>query len=188
MPFKRFFPLSSLWSGLFFLLGCSGASESEQGEDRGFRVSDPDHLYFKNTQIRDYRATEDTERYRTIYLHDLMANDTSGLDLLLVDNWIRSQAFLEFAQEPASKAEEKSTLRFYENEAGGPKQIFSSQQLEDAIALRAFYDALGRNTEICVEGFQPLPYCLPGGGKLRKGMRATIADFVKLTQLNDRNR
>lgn len=85
------------------LLVCCSACEGNTAARKAARganfVPDPNHLYFKNTRARHYRAEEITNR-ATIYRHDALFRSEARLFPVLIDNWLQDRAILRFETVP----------------------------------------------------------------------------------------
>ena len=80
---------------IFACEGNTAARKTARGENF---VSDPDHLYFKNTRARHYAAEEVAER-ATIYRHDALFASDANLRPALIDNWLQDRAVVRFELE-----------------------------------------------------------------------------------------
>lgn len=87
---------------LAFLLACEGNTAARKAARGPNFVSDPDHIYFKNTRARNYRAEEIAER-ATIYRHDKLFNSAARLRPTLIDNWLQDRAIIRFEVDSLSK-------------------------------------------------------------------------------------
>jgi len=80
---------------LLALIACDGNTAARKAAKGPYYVSDPDHLYFKNTRLRHYNADESRQE-ATVYRHaDLLASQAALIPVLL-DNWLADQATLRF--------------------------------------------------------------------------------------------
>ncbi len=91
--------LLSLPLFLLLLPSCTGDTASRRAARGEFYVSDPDHLYFKNTRARNYRAEEVAEKL-TLYYHDELSAAKSRLELVITDNWLTDDARLTVVLRP----------------------------------------------------------------------------------------
>lgn len=192
---------------LFCLVNCGDSAPT--GPKVGQRVSDPDHLYFKNIRIRAYQVAEDEASYRTHYLHKGFRKDTLDLQLVLVDNWIQSRAFLALGHsiqrtqtDQSGDASQQATagvvtpnangisgssgkIIFLRYEEDKPEIIFTSDGLNDAAALAKLKQMLSANSRICYQiDADKQEHCLPVGGPSRQAIQETIRDYLALTQLD----
>lgn len=90
---------------LFSLFACEGDTAARKAARGPHFVSEPDHLFFKNTRLRHYQA-EEAQGAPTSYRHDkLLASEATLLPVLL-DNWLEDQASLRFdvRRSPAEQA------------------------------------------------------------------------------------
>ncbi len=78
-----------------FLLTCEGKTAARKAARGENFVSDPDHLYFKNTRARYYAAEEIVQR-ATIYRHDGLFASEANLRMALIDNWLQDRAVIRF--------------------------------------------------------------------------------------------
>lgn len=175
--------------GLFFA-ACQGDSRQSYGDATGLHVSEADHLFFKNTRLRYYRAQEDEASKMTYYFHEKLAADTFPLQLYLVDNWIHSKAFLalknkgEAAPQDLKEAVGIQLIAYQQN---SNQLVFTSDELGDIPALFRFRAALERGDRICFnQSSSGLQSCLPITATFRRAWGETIADFLNLTQLEQR--
>lgn len=81
------------------LLACDGNTAARKAARGTNFVADPDHIYFKNTRARHYRAEEVAQR-ATIYRHDDLFNSSARLRPVLIDNWLQDRALIRFETEP----------------------------------------------------------------------------------------
>lgn len=148
----------------------------------GLRVSDPDHLYFKNVRVNLYSAIEDNELHKTHYTHRKFKDNAVPVRLVIVDNWIHSRAYLKLAIENDIA---KGTILELGDEQG--KRFFSVEKLSDRKALNRLKAELSGNTQVCYVGMNviQLRYCFAVGSPAREALRVTILDFLKLTELED---
>lgn len=94
-----------LFSLLLFIVlccACEGNTAARKAARGPNFVSDPDHLYFKNTRIRHYQAEEVTNR-ATIFRHEALYNSDAQLRLVLIDNWLQDRALIRFELLPEIK-------------------------------------------------------------------------------------
>ncbi len=177
-----------LW--LLLLAACHREGAKEYGEDIGLRVSDPDHLYFKNTRLRHYQAVEDAVAYVTYYRHEKQAMDTFAYQLYLVDNWIRNKAYLLIAQGGDAPLQSRlltSPLHIMQYEQNSNQLLFTSDEVGDIPALFRLYRALGEGSRLCFSEAVAQPQsCLIAASPAHTAWRETIADFLNLTQLAQR--
>ncbi len=170
---------------------CQGDSRQSYGDATGLHVSEADHLFFKNTRLRYYRALEDEANKMTYYFHEKLAADTFPLQLYLVDNWIHGKAFLALKTKGKAAPQDlpaAAPLQFLAYEQNSNQLVFSSEELADIPALFRFRAALDKGGKICFQ--QPLETdranCLPTSATFRRAWNETIADFLQLTQLEQR--
>lgn len=183
-----FFALLLLLTLLF--TACQGDSQS-YGDTTGLHVSEADHLFFKNTRLRYYRALEDEASKMTYYFHEKLAADTFPLQLYLVDNWIHSKAFLVLKTKGETRPQDLpdvAPLQFLAYEQNGNQLIFSSEEIADIPALFRFRAALEKGSRICFRSpaETDAPNCLPTSTTFRRAWSETIADLLQLTQLEQR--
>ncbi|MCX8209873.1 MAG: hypothetical protein OTI34_02430 [Lewinella sp.] len=88
----KYLTLLLMLSFLFTCEGNTAARKVARGENF---VSDPDHLYFKNTRARHYAAEEIVQR-ATIYRHDGLFDSEANLRPTLIDNWLQDRAIIRF--------------------------------------------------------------------------------------------
>ena len=101
MPqFKLFLPLLPI---LLFLVACDGRARERRAARGPGYVSDPAHLFFRNTRARDYRSRE-PEAGVTIYEHDELVGSRAGLQPYIIDRWLEDRAELAFHQRPPQQA------------------------------------------------------------------------------------
>ena len=72
------------------LLACDGATRDRRAARGDTFVSDPDHLFFRNTRARDYREVT-LEEGINAYYHDEQEADP---ELVIVDYWLEDRAEL----------------------------------------------------------------------------------------------
>lgn len=89
---RKYLPLLLLLPFLFTCEGNTAARKAARGTNF---VSDPDHLYFKNTRARNYAAEEIPQR-ATIYRHGGLYGSEANLRLVLIDNWLQDRAIIRF--------------------------------------------------------------------------------------------
>ncbi len=89
---KHLLPLLLLFPILLTCEGNTAARKTARGTNF---VSDPDHLYFKNTRARHYAAAEITQR-ATIYRHGALFASAANLRPILIDNWLQDRAIIRF--------------------------------------------------------------------------------------------
>jgi hypothetical protein len=77
---------------------CEGNTAARKAARGANFVPDPNHLYFKNTRARHYRAEEITNR-ATIYRHDGLFESEAYLRPVLIDNWLQDRAVIRFEPE-----------------------------------------------------------------------------------------
>lgn len=175
---------------LLFFAACQADSSQSYGSAIGLRVSEADHLYFKNTRLRYYRAQEDEATKMTYYFHDKLANDTFGLQLYLVDNWIHNSAFLALKNKGKAAPQDLTEavgIQFIAYQQNSNQLVFTSDELGDIPALFRFRAALERGDRICYnQSSSKLQSCLPIAAAFRRAWGETIADFLNLTQLEQR--
>ena len=157
---------------------------SEKGDSpaTGLRVSEPDHLYFKNVRVNLYASIDDDELHLTRYVHRKFTDNESPVRLVLIDNWLHGRAYLE--AETSEGVENATVFRI-----GLPGQsgvVFDAEDLEDRKSLRVLKNELSGNAEVCYPGNTNMDnYCFPVGSPVREALRVTILDFLKLTTLED---
>lgn len=93
----KYLPLFLLLPLFFTCEGNTAARKAARGTNF---VSDPDHLYFKNTRARHYAAEEIAQR-ATIYRHDALFASEANLRPALIDNWLQDRAIIRF--EPSAE-------------------------------------------------------------------------------------
>jgi hypothetical protein len=91
---------------LFACEGNNAARKAARGENF---VSDPDHLYFKNTRARYYAAEEVAQR-ATIYRHANLFASEANLRPALIDNWLQDRAVIRFENKTATRGWQLETL------------------------------------------------------------------------------
>ena len=91
----------SLCFCLCLLLGsCEGDTRNRRAARGDDFVSDPDHLFFKNTRSRDYRSETLAEGVEAYY-HDEL---TESASYVIVDYWLEDRAELRKGGEVISLA------------------------------------------------------------------------------------
>lgn len=90
---KHLLPLLTL--PLLLLTACQGKTQERRAARGENYVPDADHLYFKNTRLREY-AAEDKAEGLTIYTHDDVLEGPARVVPILIDNWINDRARLRF--------------------------------------------------------------------------------------------
>lgn len=88
----KYLALLLLFPLVFACEGNTAARKAARGENF---VSDPDHIYFKNTRARHYAAEEITQR-ATIYRHDGLFESEANLRPIMIDNWLQDRAVIRF--------------------------------------------------------------------------------------------
>lgn len=74
---------------------CEGKTAARKAARGANFVPDPNHIFFKNTRARHYRAEEITNR-ATIYRHDGLFESEAHLRPVLIDNWLQDRAVIRF--------------------------------------------------------------------------------------------
>lgn len=75
---------------LLVILACDGRTRERRTARGENFVSDPDHLFFKNTRSRDYRSLV-LEEGVDAYYHDELRE---GEEAIIIDRWIEDRAVL----------------------------------------------------------------------------------------------
>lgn len=100
LPLSSPLRLVALLGLVFVLSDCDGDSRNRhaaRGEDY---VSDPDHLFFKNTRSRDYRSETISEGVDAYYHDDLQPPRT----YVIIDYWLEDRAELLVEEQKMSGA------------------------------------------------------------------------------------
>lgn len=84
---------------LVLCAACEGNTAARKAARGANFVPDPNHLFFKNTRVRHYRAEEVTNR-ATIYRHDGLFLSEAHLLPVLIDNWLQDRAIIRFETAP----------------------------------------------------------------------------------------
>lgn len=167
---------------LILLASCNGKQVSTPAT--GLRVSDPDHLYFKNVRVNQYASVDDHELHLTKFVHRKFREDNAmPLQLTLVDNWIHNLAFLELTGLPTI---DENKGAFFRMEGTGNVQVLTVTQLNDRPSLEQFGREIGGNARICyLENGASPEHCFAVGSPVRLALRETITDFLRLTRLEE---
>ena len=88
---------------LLLCSACEGNTAALKASRGTNFVPDPNHLFFKNTRARHYRAEEITNR-ATIYRHDGLFQSEANLRLVLIDNWLQDRAVIRLELTPELSA------------------------------------------------------------------------------------
>lgn len=80
---------------LLICCSCEGKTAARKAARGPNFVPDPNHLFFKNTRARHYRAEEVTNR-ATIYRHEGLFESEAHLRPVLIDNWLQDRAVIRF--------------------------------------------------------------------------------------------
>jgi hypothetical protein len=84
---------------LLLCCACEGNTAARKAARGANFVPDPNHIFFKNTRARHYRAEEITNR-ATIYRHDGLFESEAHLRPALIDNWLQDRAVIRFEYFP----------------------------------------------------------------------------------------
>jgi len=86
---------------LVLLTACDGNTAARKAARGENFVAAPNHIFFKNTRARHYRAEEIAER-ATIYRHDNLFDSDARLRPALIDNWLQDRALIRFETDPVT--------------------------------------------------------------------------------------
>ncbi|MEL7159842.1 MAG: hypothetical protein AAFN92_03720 [Bacteroidota bacterium] len=162
---------------LTFLVACEGGTAARKAAKGPYFVSDPDHLYFKNTRLRHYRADESRQEV-TVYRHDdLLASEARVLPILL-DNWLEDQATLRFdvRRDPAQDAVAEPFRLDVRQDAGWESLRLSVPPTNEEVAELRRYLSTNRELRV-VMGLDTLA---PFPGEARATAKEVLDDYLRL--------
>lgn len=154
--------------------GNTAARKAARGDDF---VSDPDHLFFKNTRLRNYDADERREDV-TVYRHDDLWNSEAILLPAILDYWLEDRAALRFEVRTEQGEEARpQPFRLDLNRPSGWETLplTSPPTLEEINRLRAHL-ATQQDLRI-VMGLDTLN---PFPGDSRKDAKVILEDYLRL--------
>ena len=166
---QKYLPLLLLLPVLLACEGNTAARKAARGENF---VSDPDHLYFKNTRAHHYAAEEITQR-ATIYRHDGLFKSEANLRPTLIDNWLQDRAIIRF-EAPETMPDWK--LQSFTNEVWGVVKLSVPPTNKE---LHALNDLLLTKDELRLSSpTDTLPAFPTASG--RTEARAVLNDYLRL--------
>lgn len=155
-----------------FLLTCEGNTAARKAARGENFVSDPDHLYFKNTRARYYAEEEITQR-ATIYRHGELFNSEANLRPALIDNWLQDRAVIRFEQNGGSTDWE---LTAFTQEKWQKVKLSVPPTNEELNTLSTLL--LGKDELRIISAKDTLPAFPDDAG--RTGARTVLIDYLRL--------
>ena len=179
----KIFILSSL-SLVIVLSFFDGYRANNSGEDRTFRVSDSNRLYFKNVRSIHYERELREDASMTLYRHRkrLQSSSLPTLDLVIILNPLKDDAYIYFE---LNNAEWPIQIRSTTSSASVDTLDFGNgNNLEHFDLLKKIVPAVKQNARFeLISGGKSYP--LWRGEKERDVLNAVIEDYFRLLEITN---
>lgn len=171
---------------LFLLTSCGQSPpQNPYHVDKRFQTSAPNKLLFNNLRSTQYRQQEDPDNRIHRYFHKKWfgERDQGGLALVIVDNWLFDQVYIEVVElnKPEQPVGLPLSIEPSSAEHALPISLTDHQWLNQLDFCRRWKDLLGQSDSLFYEdetGERLLVFPLPED---QRYFRKILSDFDQLT-------